>query len=220
MIKDQKIFLTTQMDIDVDLPEEGDFYEIGTICKIKQMLKLPGDAIRVLVEGLSRAKIAEVLHDEPYFKASIQVFDEEDVKDKETEALMRACVNAFERYISVSNRVSPDVMVSVSTIEQPGRFADTMASHMVLKTDQKQQIIEAVTAKERLEVIYEMLLSEIEILEVEKDINDKVRSQINQLQKEYYLREQLKVIREELGEDHSGILKLMRCVKLLKIKDI
>lgn len=216
MIKDQKIFLTTQMDIDVDLPEEGDFYEIGTICKIKQMLKLPGDAIRVLVEGLSRAKIAEVLHDEPYFKASIQVFDEEDVKDKETEALMRACVNAFERYISVSNRVSPDVMVSVSTIEQPGRFADTMASHMVLKTDQKQQIIEAVTAKERLEVIYEMLLSEIEILEVEKDINDKVRSQINQLQKEYYLREQLKVIREELGEDHSGDSEVDEMRKALK----
>ena len=216
MIKDQKIFLTTQMDIDVDLPEEGDFYEIGTICKIKQMLKLPGDAIRVLVEGLSRAKIAEILHDEPYFKASIQVFDEEDVKDKETEALMRACVNAFERYISVSNRVSPDVMVSVSTIEQPGRFADTMASHMVLKTDQKQQIIEAVTAKERLEVIYEMLLSEIEILEVEKDINDKVRSQINQLQKEYYLREQLKVIREELGEDHSGDSEVDDMRKALK----
>ncbi|WP_430884925.1 endopeptidase La [Fusibacter sp. JL216-2] len=216
MIKDQKIFLTTQMDIDVDLPEEGDFYEIGTICKIKQMLKLPGDAIRVLVEGLSRAKIAEVLHDEPYFKASIQVFDEEDVKDKETEALMRACVNAFERYISVSNRVSPDVMVSVPTIEQPGRFADTMASHMVLKTDQKQQIIEAVTAKERLEVIYEMLLSEIEILEVEKDINDKVRSQINQLQKEYYLREQLKVIREELGEDHSGDSEVDEMRKALK----
>ncbi len=204
MIKDQKIFLTTQKDIDVDLPEEGDFYTIGTICKIKQMLKLPGDAIRVLVEGLSRASIEEILHDEPYFKASILVYDEEDEKDKETEALMRACVNAFERYISVSNRVSPDVMVSVSTIEQPGRFADTLASHMVLKTDQKQQIIEAITAKERLEVIYEMLLSEIEILEVEKDINDKVRSQINQLQKEYYLREQLKVIREELGEDHSG----------------
>ncbi len=204
MIKDQKIFLTTQKDIDVDLPEEGDFYTIGTICKIKQMLKLPGDAIRVLVEGLSRASIEEILYDEPYFKASILVYDEEDEKDKETEALMRACVNAFERYISVSNRVSPDVMVSVSTIEQPGRFADTLASHMVLKTDQKQQIIEAITAKERLEVIYEMLLSEIEILEVEKDINDKVRSQINQLQKEYYLREQLKVIREELGEDHSG----------------
>lgn len=219
MIKDQKIFLTTQIDIDVDLPEEGDFYEIGTICKIKQMLKLPGDAIRVLVEGLSRAKIEEVLHDEPYFKASIQVFDEEDAKDKETEALMRACVNAFERYISVSNRVSPDVMVSVSTIEQPGRFADTLASHMVLKTEQKQQIIEAVTAKERLEVIYEMLLSEIEILEVEKDINEKVRSQINQLQKEYYLREQLKVIREELGEDHTGdseIEEMRAALKKLK----
>ncbi len=227
MIKDQKIFLTTQKDIDVDLPEEGDFYTIGTICKIKQMLKLPGDAIRVLVEGLSRASIEEILQDEPYFKASIQVYDEEDEKDKETEALMRACVNAFERYISVSNRVSPDVMVSVSTIEQPGRFADTLASHMVLKTDQKQQIIEAITAKERLEVIYEMLLSEIEILEVEKDINDKVRSQINQLQKEYYLREQLKVIREELGEDHSGdsevdemraALKKLKATKKVKEK--
>lgn len=220
MIKDQKIFLTTQIDIDVDLPEEGDFYEIGTICKIKQMLKLPGDAIRVLVEGLSRAKISEIIQDEPYFKATIEVFDEEDEKDKETEALMRACVNAFERYISVSNRVSPDVMVSVSTIEQPGRFADTLASHMVLKTEQKQMIIEAVSAKERLEVIYEMLLSEIEILEVEKDINDKVRSQINQLQKEYYLREQLKVIREELGEDHSGdteIEEMKSALKKLKV---
>jgi len=227
MIKDQKVFLTTQMDIDVDLPEEGDFYNIGTICKIKQMLKLPGDAIRVLVEGLSRAKVEDLIHDEPYFKAAIQVFEEEDDKDKETEALMRACVNAFERYISVSNRVSPDVMVSVSSIEQPGRFADTLASHMVLKTEQKQHVIEAISAKERLEVIYEMLLSEIEILEVEKDINDKVRSQINQLQKEYYLREQLKVIREELGEEHSadseidemkGALKKIKASKKVKEK--
>merc|ERR1711916_222331 len=161
MIKDQRIFLSTQIDLDIDLPTVDDFYEYGTVCKIKQMLKLPGDAIRVLVEGLSRARIDKMIHEEPYFRADIELFEEEAEKDKETEALMRACVQAFERYISVSNRTSPDVMLSVSSIEEPGRFADTLASNMVLKTEQKQEIIEAVSAKERLEIIYELLLSEI-----------------------------------------------------------
>ncbi len=216
MIKDQRIFLSTQIDLDIDLPTVDDFYEYGTVCKIKQMLKLPGDAIRVLVEGLSRARIDKMIHEEPYFRADIELFEEEAEKDKETEALMRACVQAFERYISVSNRTSPDVMLSVSSIEEPGRFADTLASNMVLKTEQKQEIIEAVSAKERLEIIYELLLSEIEILEVEKEINDKVRKQINQLQKEYYLREQMKVIREELGEEQNAESEVEELTKKLK----
>lgn len=201
MIKDQKVFLTTQKDIDVDLPTQEDFYAIGTLCRIKQMLKLPGDAIRVLVEGLNRARIENIIFDDPYFKAEITVFEDETKKDKESEALMRSCISAFEKYINISNRVSPDVMLSVSTIEEPGRFADVLASHMVLKTEQKQEIIEALDVKVRLEVLYAILINEIEILEVEKNINDKVRKQINKLQKEYYLREQMKVIREELGED-------------------
>lgn len=203
MIKDQKIFLTTQHDIDVDQPSEEDFYRIGTICKIKQMLKLPGDAIRVLVEGLQRAEIKEITIEEPYFRADIIEYIDSIEKDKEVEALMRTCLSAFEKYIAVSNRISPDVMISVNSVEEPGRFADVIVANMVLKTEQKQAIIEAISPKRRLEVLYELLLSEIEILEVEKNINDKVRKQINKLQKEYYLREQMKVIREELGEDYD-----------------
>lgn len=201
MIYDQKIFLTTQRDIDVDLPSTEDFYEIGTICKIKQMLKLPGDAIRVLVEGVSRGKVEAIIYEEPYFKARILKIEEDITRDRETEALMRSCLTAFEKYIAVSNRVSPEVMLSMTTIEEPGRFADVLASNMVLKTEQKQEILEAVEPKKRLTAIYAILLSEIEIMEVEKQINEKVRKQINKMQKEYYLREQMKAIREELGED-------------------
>ena len=201
MIYDQKIFLTTQRDIDVDLPSTEDFYEIGTICKIKQMLKLPGDAIRVLVEGVSRGKVEGIIFEEPYFKARILKMEEDISRDRETEALMRSCLTAFEKYIAVSNRVSPEVMLSMTTIEEPGRFADVLASNMVLKTEQKQEILEAVEPKKRLTAIYAILLSEIEIMEVEKQINEKVRKQINKMQKEYYLREQMKAIREELGED-------------------
>lgn len=201
MIYDQKIFLTTQRDIDVDLPSTEDFYEIGTICKIKQMLKLPGDAIRVLVEGVSRGRVEAVIFEEPYFKARILKIEEDTNRDRETEALMRSCLTAFEKYIAVSNRVSPEVMLSMTTIEEPGRFADVLASNMVLKTEQKQEILEAIEPKKRLTAIYGILLSEIEIMEVEKQINEKVRRQINKMQKEYYLREQMKAIREELGED-------------------
>lgn len=206
MINDQKIFLTTQLDIDIDLPTSEDFYKIGTICKIKQMLKLPGDTIRVLVEGLSRGRVEEIIEEEPFFRANITKFEEDQSKDREIEALMRSCLAAFEKYINVSNRTSPDSLLSVSSIEEPGRFADSLASHMTLKIEQKQDIIEAIEPKRRLEVIYSILLSEIEIMEVEKEINEKVRKQINKMQKEYYLREQMKAIREELGEevDHDN----------------
>lgn len=202
MVKDQTIFLTTQKEIDIDLPTTEDFYEIGTISKIKQMLKLPGDAIRVLVEGVSRGKIANVVHEDPYFRAEIEeyILETQDI-DKELEAMMRVVLDAFENYVTVSNKISPEVIISVSSIEESGRLADVIASHMLLKTDQKQEILEAFDPKDRLEVLYRILLKEIEILEVEKEINTKVRTRINRLQKEYYLKEQLKAIKEELGED-------------------
>ncbi|SHK11710.1 endopeptidase La [Paramaledivibacter caminithermalis] len=202
MVNEQTIFLTTQKEIDIDLPTTEDFYEIGTISKIKQMLKLPGDAIRVLVEGISRGKIVNVIQEDPYFKAEIEEYmlDDQEV-DKELEAMMRVVLDAFEKYVSISNKISPEVMISLSSIEEAGRLADIIASHMLLKTDQKQEILEAIEPKERLEVLYRILLKEIEILEVEKEINTKVRRRINRLQKEYYLKEQLKAIKEELGED-------------------
>jgi len=204
MIIDQKIFLTSQKDMDVDTPTQEDFYEFGTVCKIKQMLKLPGDAIRVLVEGISRGKINQIIFDEPYFRAEITKFEEEVIEnDPEIEALKRGCLTAFEKYVAISNKISPDVLISVSTITEISRFVDVLASNITLKIDQKQKLIETISVKERLEILYSLLLSEIEILEVEKQINDKVRRHINKMQKEYYLREQLKVIKEELGEEND-----------------
>ncbi len=220
MMRDQMIFLTTQKDVDIDLPEKEDFYEIGTICKVKQMLKLPGDAIRVLVEGVARGKVLEYIQEEPYFNVHVERFIEMKTdKSREVEALMRGVVTAFETYVNVSNRISPDVLVSVTTIDEPGRFADTVASHLALKTDQKQAIIEAFDEKARLELIYQILLTEIEILEVEKEINEKVRGQINRLQKEYYLKEQMKAIKEELGEDFDSDEEIQEFQeKLAKLK--
>ncbi|MEW9122135.1 MAG: endopeptidase La [Thermotaleaceae bacterium] len=203
MVNDQLIFLTTQKEAETDIPTEEDFYRVGTISKIKQMLKLPGDAIRVLVEGISRARILELTKEERYFKALLEEenYEEEIEIDKELEAFMRTVMEAFENYIGVSNRISPEVLISVSSIEEPGRLADVIASHMVLKIEQKQEILEAFHPKDRLEVLYGILLREIEILEIEKEINTRVKKQINKMQKEYYLKEQLKAIQEELGEE-------------------
>ncbi|MBN2259613.1 MAG: endopeptidase La [Clostridiales bacterium] len=204
MLRDQHIFLTTQRDIDVDLPTKEDFYQVGTVSKIKQMLKLPGDAIRVLVEGLHRAEVLSIIGSEPFFEVNVQVhYDDEHEKDIETEAMMRLVLRTFEKYVSVSSKISPEIILSVASIDEPGRFADVISSQLTLKTEEKQQIIEAYIPKRRLEIIHEILLKEIEILEVEKQINDKVRTHINKMQKEYYLREQLKMIKKELGEEND-----------------
>ncbi len=216
MAKDQRIFLTTQFDIDNDSPGITDFYNIGTICKIKQMLKLPGDAIRVLVEGIQRAKVLQIVEDNPYFRVELETFADSKEVDKETRALMRSAVSAFERYIGTSNRVSPDVVLSVSNIEEPGRLADIIAAQLTIKTEQKQDIIDALDVKLRLERLLKLLLTEIEILEVEKNINDKVKSQINKSQKEYYLREQIKAIRDELGEEEAQEDEIEHMRKQLK----
>ncbi|MFZ5966628.1 MAG: endopeptidase La [Bacillota bacterium] len=203
MVNNQLIFLTTQKEAETDLPTEDDFYQVGTISKIKQMLKLPGDAIRVLVEGISRAKMVELVQDTPFFQAIVEeeLYEEEMQTDRELEALMRTVLDAFEDYIGSSNRISPEVIISVASIEEPGRLADVIASHLVLKIEQKQEVLEAFDPKERLEVLYKILLREIEILEIEKEINARVKKQINKVQKEYYLKEQLKAIQEELGEE-------------------
>lgn len=203
MAKDQRIFLTTQFDIDNDSPESTDFYKVGTICKIKQMLKLPGDAIRVLVEGIQRAEVLSIVEETPFFRVDVTTYVDTLEIDKETRALMRTCVAAFEKYIATTNRVSADVILSVTAIDEPGRLADTIAAQLTLKTEQKQELINAVDVKVRLENLYKILLTEVEILEVEKNINDKVKSQINKSQKEYYLREQIKAIRDELGEEDA-----------------
>ncbi|MCH4890393.1 endopeptidase La [Acidaminobacter sp. JC074] len=204
MIQNQKIFLTTQKSIETDDPTIDEIHEIGTLCKVKQMLKLPGDTIRVLVEGISRAKIKDVLQEEPYLKVMIEEYPDTDFEiDKECEALKRSVLQTFEQYVDLNPKITPDVLLTVRAIDNCGRLADVIASNISLKMDQKQVLIEAITPKLRLEVLYQYILTEIDIIQVEKKINDKVKSQINKMQKEYYLKEQIKAIREELGEDYS-----------------
>jgi len=204
MIQNQKIFLTTQKSIETDDPTFDEIHEVGTLCKVKQMLKLPGDTIRVLVEGISRAKIKDVLQEEPYFKVTIEEYPDNDLEiDKECEALKRSVLQTFEQYVDLNPKITPDVLLTVRAIENCGRLADVIASNISLKMDQKQVLIEAITPKLRLEVLYQYILTEIDIIQVEKKINEKVKSQINKMQKEYYLKEQIKAIREELGEDYS-----------------
>lgn len=203
MVNNSLIFLTSQKEAKVDMPSTEDFYHVGTVCKIKQMLKLPGDVIRVLVEGINRGKITEILKEDPYFEVEIEefIYDTEKEKDIETEAMMRLVLEAFEEYVKVGNNVSPDVVITVSEIDEPGRLADVIASYIQLKLEDKQKILEAFDPYKRLEALYIILKEEIEVLEIEEKIHQRVKKQINKLQKEYYLKEQLKAIQKELGED-------------------
>lgn len=206
MVNNQYIFLSSQKDENTDLPTPDDFYEIGTIGKIKQMLKLPGDSIRVLVEGLCRGKISEVLFEVPYFKCRVKPLkDDEDYSDDpEAEALMRTVLGSFDEYINIDQNLAPEVFSTVVTIESPGRMADMIASHLEIKIEDKQKILEALGPKDRLRKLNDILIKEIEILTIEQDISTKVKSQINQNQREYYLREQMRAIQEELGGTESS----------------
>lgn len=201
MIKNQHIFLATQKNEATDLPTPADFYHIGTIAKIKQMLKMPGDSIRVLVEGVVRGKIDEVLFEVPYFKCAVEELpdDEPDEIEPKTEALMRTVLDKFDNYLGLNQKLSPEIFPSVATIDQPGRFADMVCSHLEVNTEDKQEILECTDLDERLEKLNVMLNKEIEILNIEQDISSKVNTQINKNQREYYLREQLRAIQEELG---------------------
>ncbi|CEH32761.1 endopeptidase La [Romboutsia lituseburensis] len=206
MASEDLVFLTSQKAAEVDEPTEDDFYHVGTICKVKQMIKLPGDTVRVLVEGISRGKATEIKLEDGYFSAKIEeiLFDEENAEeDIEVEAFVRNVFDAFEEYINIGNRVSPEILISLGEIDNVDRFIDTIAANIYLKPEQKQQVLEEFDVKKRLELVYTILLEEIDILKIEKKITLRVKKQMNKVQKEYYLREQLKAIQKELGEDED-----------------
>lgn len=206
MINDQLIFLVTQKDAHTDLPTTEDFYEVGTISKIKQLLKLPGDTIRVLVEGINRAEIRDIISEEAYFLVDVvEKVEEYKVGDLEIEALRRSVMEVFDDYIKANPKVAPETLITVSDVEDASRFADVVASNLTIKIEEKQEILALFDIKERMEKIYEILTRELEILEIERKINSRVRKQIDKSQKEYYLREQLKAIQRELGEKEGFI---------------
>ena len=200
MVQDRLIMLATQKDAQNDTPQPEDIFATGTVAEIKQLLKLPGGTIRVLVEGLHRARILEYAEMDPYYKVVIDEFGAIEDKTPEIEALTRSAIHQFEQWVKLSKKIPPETMVSVVTVEESGRLADLIASHLSLKIEDKQNLLDAVSVKERLEKLCEIIGREMEILELEKKIGVRVRKQMEKTQKEYYLREQLKAIQKELGD--------------------
>ncbi|WP_163194184.1 endopeptidase La [Clostridium thermarum] len=204
MLSGQEIFLVTQKDAKTEEPETEDIFNVGSICNIKQLLKLPGDTVRVLVEGVSRAKILKYTQTEPYFIANIEVLEEAVcVEDNKCEALVRKIKESFDEYIKLSGAMPTEALVTLDDIESPGRLSDIVSSYLMLKQEKKQELLEAFNVKDRLEKLLVIISNEIEILKLEKKIGVRVKTKIDKVQKEYYLREQLKAIQEELGEDDN-----------------
>jgi ATP-dependent Lon protease len=202
MVNDQEIFLSSQVDSKIDEPDQNEIYEVGTIAKIKQMLKLPGDTIRVLVEGLERGKILDYVKDEPYYEVDLMTPIKYNYRDMELEmeAVARSVLSVFEKFVKLSSKVSPEILLTVTSLDDYDRLADIIAANTLVKTEDKQRVLEAFDPVDRLENLYEILTREIEILEIENKINLRVRRQIDKVQREYYLREQIKAIQKELGE--------------------
>ncbi|ADD01921.1 ATP-dependent protease La [Thermoanaerobacter italicus Ab9] len=221
-MKNQLIFVTTQKEVEVEDPSVDDVYKVGTITKVKQMLKLPGELIRVLVEGISRAEIQQITRDDEFFE--VEVIEKEEQKEiektPELEALMRSVTSAFKEYVNMTSGLPIESLYSVLNIEEPGRLADMIAAHISLNTNQSQQLLECFDVNKRLETLLEFLMKELEILSIEKEINAKVRSRIDKLQKEYYLREQLKAIKAELGETDEIDQEVEEYEKKIEEKDL
>jgi ATP-dependent Lon protease len=200
MIREEKLFLSVQRDMTLEKPEMSDLYDVGIIAKVKQMVKLPNGTMRVLVEGLQRAIWDDFNRLDTFDEVSVTAFIEPDKADQEDEALMRTLVHNFEKYSKSSKSVSEETFNSVTDIEEPGRLADMVASHLPLKISGKQEILEIMDVKERLEWLIARLYNEQEILDLEKKINTRVKHAMERTQKEFYLREQMKAIQTELGD--------------------
>jgi ATP-dependent Lon protease len=200
MLENNVIFLCTQSDMNIEEPSQDDIYSVGTIAQVKQMLKLPNGTIRVLVEGMIRGKIESFTSNEDYYEVMVQQQEEQTETNTEINAVMRAVLIQFENYIQLSKKITPETLTAVSDIEQPGRLADVICSHLALKIKDKQDILNTIDVRERLEKIMEILNNEQEVLEIERKIGQRVKKQMEKTQKEYYLREQMKAIQKELGE--------------------
>ncbi|GMK46908.1 Lon protease [Paenibacillus glycanilyticus] len=200
MIDDHMILLCSQSEVNIEEPTEDDIYRVGTIAKVRQMLKLPNGTIRVLVEGVVRAEVLDYVPNEQFYEVTVLELPEPETDDPEVDALMRSVLSQFEHYISLSKKVTPETLAAVSDIDEPGRLADVITSHLSLKIKDKQDILETIDVRERLERLLDILNNEREVLELERKINQRVKKQMEKTQKEYYLREQMKAIQKELGE--------------------
>ena len=196
----KQILLVAQKSASKDEPAQEDLYEIGTVSSILQLLKLPDGTVKVLVEGNKRARIVSYLGEEEYFTAQIKELDDEVVDDRESEVLVRSLTTQFDQYVKLNKKIPPEILTSLSSIEEAERMVDTIAAHMSLKLDEKQKILEVIDLRERVEHLMVLMESEIDILQVEKRIRGRVKRQMEKSQREYYLNEQMKAIQKELGD--------------------
>ncbi|GIO87156.1 Lon protease 1 [Paenibacillus faecis] len=220
MVDDNLILLCSQSEVNIEEPTQEDIFRIGTVAKVRQMLKLPNGTIRVLVEGMERAEIVEYLDNEEYYEVMAKERPEEDTADPEVDALMRTVLTQFEHYINLSKKVTPETLAAVSDIEEAGRLADVITSHLSLKIKDKQEILETIDVRKRLEKLLDILNNEREVLELERKISQRVKKQMEKTQKEYYLREQMKAIQKELGEKEGRAGEVEELRALLEEKNL
>ncbi len=216
MHEDKQILLVTQKSPTEDDPGAKDLYSIGTIGTILQLLKLPDGTVKVLVEGGARTKIKKFDVSKAYLQAEIQEIPDDSVVDDELEALSRAAMAQFEQYVKLNKKIPPEVIVSVNQIEEPSKMADTIASHLALKLEQKQELLELSGTAARLEKIFGFMEGEIGVLQVEKRIRGRVKRQMEKTQREYYLNEQMKAIQKELGDGEEGLDELGELAKRIE----
>ena len=200
MENNKQIFLVAQKDASIDEPTADDIYTTGTIATILQLLKLPDGTVKVLVEGSVRGAILQYDQHEPFFKGRILSMIDEPVPESDQEVLSRTAISQFEGYVKLNKKIPPEVLTSLTGIEEVARLADTMAAHMPLKLSEKQKVLEMVKVEERLEYLMALMEGEIDLLQVEKKIRTRVKKQMEKSQREYYLNEQMKAIQKELGE--------------------
>jgi ATP-dependent Lon protease len=204
MKADKRIMLVAQRQADVEDPKLADLHNFGTIATILQLLKLPDGTVKVLVEGVDRARVTQ-LHTGDYYAAEIAVEQDLDqYEEREMDVLVRSVVSQFEQYVKLNKKVPPEVLTALAGIEQPGRLADTVAAHMALKLAEKQKVLEILDVRKRLEHVLVAIEGEMDVLQIEKRIRGRVKAQMEKSQREYYLNEQMKAIQKELGEMEDG----------------
>ncbi|EAR23349.1 endopeptidase La [Nitrococcus mobilis] len=214
---DKRIFLAAQKSAEVDDPGRNDIYRVGTVANILQMLKLPDGTVKVLVEGAERARIVHLDTAGAYFSARVEGLEESGYRgEREVGIIMRSLLTLFEQYVKLNKKIPPEILSSLSGIDDPGRLADTIAAHMSLKIEEKQKILEIENVQKRLEHMMALIEGELDVLQVEKRIRGRVKQQMEKSQREYYLNEQMKAIQKELGELEDAPNELEELEKKIK----
>ena len=216
--KEKHILLATQRDAKIDEPTPSDIYTIGTLGTIIQLIRLPDNSVKILVEGKRRSKIKEFLSSRDLFLVAIEEIKEQEKITTETKALMRSVPSTFETYVKLNKRISPEVVASISNLNDPSHLADAIAAHLTVKLDEKQSILEIIDSTERLEKAYALMRSEIEILNIERKIRNRVKKQMEKTQKDYYLTEQMRAIQKEMGEKDDSASEIKELEEKIKKK--